>query len=80
MRDFSFVMIRPKPILLPLVTLLLGLTCDSVTADPVSLFDGKTFKGWNGETSKVWRIIDGAIVGGSLEGNPQNEFCHRSGL
>lgn len=43
-------------------------------AAPVSLFDGKSFKGWEGETNKVWRIVDGTIVGGSMEGNPQNEF------
>ena len=43
-------------------------------AAPVSLFDGKTFNGWEGETTKVWRIEDGAIVGGSMEGNPRNEF------
>jgi mono/diheme cytochrome c family protein/glucose/arabinose dehydrogenase len=43
-------------------------------AEPVSLFDGKTLKGWDGETTKVWRVVDGVIVGGSLEGNPQNEF------
>jgi putative membrane-bound dehydrogenase-like protein len=41
---------------------------------PVALFDGKTFEGWEGNTKTVWRIIDGVIVGGSLEGNPQNEF------
>lgn len=38
------------------------------------LFDGKTLKGWEGETTKVWRVVDGTIVGGSLEGNPRNEF------
>ncbi|MBB5039446.1 PVC-type heme-binding CxxCH protein [Prosthecobacter dejongeii] len=43
-------------------------------AEPVSLFNGKNFNGWEGETTKVWRIVDGTIVGGSLEGNPQNEF------
>ncbi|MDZ4290169.1 MAG: PVC-type heme-binding CxxCH protein [Prosthecobacter sp.] len=43
-------------------------------AEPVSLFDGKTFNGWEGETTKVWRIEDGVIFGGSMEGNPQNEF------
>ncbi len=41
---------------------------------PVPLFDGKTLDGWEGETTKVWRVRDGAIVGGSLEGNPRNEF------
>jgi hypothetical protein len=33
---------------------------------PVALFDGKTFKGWEGNRD-VFRIEDGAIVGGSLE-------------
>ena len=43
-------------------------------AVPVPLFDGATFAGWEGDTKNVWRIREGAIVGGSLEGNPQNEF------
>jgi len=38
-----------------------------------SLFDGKTLDGWEGDT-KVWRVVDGVIVGGSKEGNPRNEF------
>lgn len=42
-------------------------------AAPVSLFDGKTLAGWDGD-AKVWRVEDGVIVGGSLEGNPRNEF------
>ena len=46
----------------------------SAAAEPVSLFDGKTLNGWDGEKTKVWRVQDGVIVGGSLEGNPQNEF------
>ncbi|MEQ1752177.1 MAG: DUF1080 domain-containing protein, partial [Prosthecobacter sp.] len=50
------------------------LLVSTVTAAPVPLFDGKTFTGWEGETTKVWRIVDGVIMGGSLEGNPQNEF------
>ncbi len=38
------------------------------------LFDGKTFKGWNGD-EKVFRIEDGAIVGGQLkERIPHNFF------
>ena len=43
-------------------------------AAPVPLFDGKTLAGWDGETNQVWRVRDGVIVGGSLEGNPRNEF------
>ncbi len=30
--------------------------------------------GWEGETNSVWRIREGVIVGGSLSGNPRNEF------
>lgn len=42
---------------------------------PVKLFDGKSFAGWDGETNKTWRIVDGAFVGGSLTTTvPQNEF------
>ncbi|MBN2476788.1 MAG: DUF1080 domain-containing protein [Pirellulales bacterium] len=40
----------------------------------ISLFDGKTFDGWEGNL-EVFRIEDGAIVGGSLKRNvAQNEF------
>jgi len=42
---------------------------------PVSLFDGKTFRGWSGDTVGMWRIRDGALVGGSLERElPKNDF------
>jgi hypothetical protein len=38
------------------------------------LFDGSTLKGWEGKRG-VFRIEDGAIVGGSLKAKvPQNEF------
>lgn len=41
----------------------------------IKLFDGKTFKGWQGDTGKTWRIENAAIVGGSLtEMVPHNEF------
>jgi hypothetical protein len=46
-----------------------------VHAEPISLSDGKTFDGWEGDTEKTWRIEDGAFVGGSLkEKVPHNEF------
>lgn len=48
--------------------LLASLTALSfVQAEPVPLFDGKTFTGWEGDTGTVWRIEDGAFVAGSLE-------------
>lgn len=44
-------------------------------AKAVALFDGKTFRGWDGDTNKTWRIAEGALVGGSLkESVPRNEF------
>jgi hypothetical protein len=47
----------------------------AVKGAPVSLFDGKTFAGWEGDTNKTWRIADGAFVGGSLTAKvPRNEF------
>jgi hypothetical protein len=40
----------------------------------VPLFDGKTFDGWEGPL-EVFRIEDGAVVGGSLQKRiPRNEF------
>src|SRR6476620_1165232 len=39
------------------------------------LFDGKSFRGWNGDTNTTWRIENGALVGGSLASKvPRNEF------
>lgn len=41
---------------------------------PRPLFDGKTFAGWEGNM-KIFRIEDGAIVGGSMNAAlPNNEF------
>ena len=45
------------------------------TAEPVSLFDGRTFRGWAGDTLHTWQIKNGALVGGSsTEKVPHNEF------
>ncbi len=41
--------------------------CKSTSmAKRVMLFDGETFKGWEGDTINIWRIENGAITGGSL--------------
>ena len=54
--------------------LLLALT-SLAHAAPVSIFDGKTFEGWEGDTAKTWRVVEDVIVGGSLEQTvPHNEF------
>ena len=57
---------------------LLVLVLASVSAQsPVgaSLFDGKTFTGWEGDIGRTWRVEDDALVGGSLSDTvPRNEF------
>jgi hypothetical protein len=58
-----------------LVALIQGCACHSSKPGPVSLADGRSFAGWEGDTSKTWRIVDGAFVGGSLAAKvPRNEF------
>jgi hypothetical protein len=56
--------------------LILLIALPSLAAEKrVSLFDGKTFGGWEGDTNKSFHIQDGAIVGGTLESKiPRNEF------
>lgn len=44
-----------------------------LSAAPAPLFDSKTLTGWEGD-AKVWRVENGEIVGGSMAGNPRNEF------
>ncbi|WP_020606244.1 3-keto-disaccharide hydrolase [Spirosoma spitsbergense] len=60
--------------LLPVCLLVFSGFIDS-SAPPVTLFDGRTFRGWAGDTVNTWRIQDGALVGGSLEKQvPYNDF------
>lgn len=52
---------------------------DAGSADAVSLFDGESLDGWEGNRD-VFRIEDGAIVGGSLKKRvPRNEFLCAEG-
>jgi hypothetical protein len=65
-----------------LATILLGSAAGAAHADEpgfISLFDGKTLEGWEGNPS-LFRVEDGAIVGGSLtEPIARNEFlCTRA--
>lgn len=55
--------------------IVLAFAADTFTAvKPRSLFDGKSFAGWEGNM-KVFHIEDGAIVGGSMKtALPNNEF------
>lgn len=60
---------------LPVLLLAFTTTATLVAAEPVPLFDGKTFAGWEGDTAKTWRIEDGVITAGSLDVTvPRNEF------
>ncbi|MGI9242638.1 MAG: PVC-type heme-binding CxxCH protein [Verrucomicrobiales bacterium] len=55
-------------------SVLIAIRSTALFAAPVPLFDGKSLDGWEGDTEETWRVIEGVIVGGSLDGNPQNEF------
>ena len=52
--------------------------CSAFAADKsktVSLFDGKTFNGWEGDTNKTFKIKEGTIIAGTLSAPiPRNEF------
>ncbi len=59
----------------PTILLLLSLLLPAIAAEPISLFDGKTFAGWEGNIDSVWRIEDGALVAGSLtQKQEKNDF------
>jgi hypothetical protein len=56
------------------LSLFAGSAHSAAAAKWVSLFDGKTLKGWEGD-EKVFRVEQGAIVGGNLQqGLPGNQF------
>lgn len=62
------------------IVLLLGLVVffderTDAPAKPTSLFDGRTFRGWEGDTARLWHIREGALVGGTLsETVAHNDF------
>jgi len=54
---------------------ILAVSLCAAAAAEVSLFDGKTFRGWSGDTNSTWRISDDVILGGSMDREvPRNEF------
>lgn len=57
------------------IALFVLFTAIAAHAAPLTLFDGTSFTGWEGDTGKTWRIEDGALVGGSVtEKVPHNDF------
>ncbi len=58
-----------------LAALLLATTATAFAGEPRSLFDGRTFEGWEGDTANTWRIENGEFVAGKLsQKQPRNEF------
>ena len=54
---------------------LLTVLLTSVASAQTPLSDGKTFTGWEGNTTTQWRIEDGAFTSGSLEKKqPYNDY------
>jgi len=49
-----------------LLAALVSLLLPVIGAEPVALFDGKSFAGWEGDSGTVWRVEDGALTAGSL--------------
>lgn len=55
--------------------MLMSFIPQSTKTKPVRLFDGKTFKGWEGDTINTWRIENAMLIGGSTEKDvPHNDF------
>lgn len=66
---------RNKLVFFLMAVLLPGFSYIAGAGAGVPIFDGRTFKGWTGDTNKTWRIEDGALAGGSLTVKvPRNEF------
>lgn len=64
-----------KNIKLSFFTALMAAVMCQCSPAPQPLFDGETFRGWEGDTLHTWRIEDAALVGGSLEKTvPHNDF------
>jgi hypothetical protein len=73
MRRFNSIMKRSFAVVLLSLAVISSRAAEADKA--VSILDGKTFQGWEGDTNKTWRIADGALVGGSLQATvPHNEF------
>src|SRR5947209_9387515 len=76
---------RPKGWLILLCAALISIVSDDVAGPPPTagktrpVFDGKTLAGWEGN-SKLWRVEDGCLTGGSLAQTvTQNEFLASRG-
>lgn len=54
---------------------MLMILATSAVAASHSIFDGRSFSGWDGDTNHIWRIEKGVVTGGSLKTTvPENNF------
>ncbi len=55
--------------------IILAFLVQSFQKNQVKIFNGKDFSGWEGDTSKTWKVENNALWGGSLlENVPLNNF------
>ena len=67
-------MLKPTFILFIAIVIFTS-ACKNDSAEPSQIYDGKTFRGWEGDTLNTWRIENGTLIGGSLEEMvPHNDF------
>ncbi|MDP3072735.1 MAG: DUF1080 domain-containing protein [Opitutaceae bacterium] len=68
------------PACLAIASLAFSLGAHAATPAPLSLFDGRTLAGWEGNTT-LWRVEDGAITGEIAAGTTltRNEFLYWKG-
>jgi hypothetical protein len=64
-----------KSLFITLFAIISSISLLAQTSRSKRLFDGYSFKGWEGDTLQTWRVENGALVGGSLiKQVPHNEF------
>jgi hypothetical protein len=47
---------------------------DSPASETITLFDGKTLDGWDGDVAKYWSVVDGTIVGKNTKEVPVSTY------
>ena len=64
-----------KKIQIVVALIIVSVLSQSFQKNQVKIFNGKDFLGWEGDTSKTWKIKENALWGGSLSENvPLNIF------
>ena len=67
---------RRTALLIPLVVSAMSLSSAVAGDGWVSLFDGKTLKGWTQKNgTATYKVVDGTILGTTSEGSPNSFLC-----